>query len=40
MDTFPLLHAVPASWLRDSVLAPYVPAIGSTLLGEATPTTP
>jgi site-specific recombinase XerD len=24
MDTFPLLHAVPASWLRDSVLAPYV----------------
>src|ERR1700751_6074348 len=24
MDTLPSLHAVPASWLHDSVLAPYI----------------
>jgi len=34
MDTFPSLHAVPASWLRDSVLAPYVTGYWQHLVGR------
>jgi integrase len=34
MDTLPSLHAVPASWLCDSVLAPYVPGYWKYLVGR------